>query len=50
MNPQYRLDDPGVGLRNNGRKVLTYADLRSLKSTAHERYPDREIIGTTLRI
>ncbi len=44
MNPQYRLDDPGVGLRNNGRKVLTYADLRSLKSTAHERYPDREIV------
>ena len=23
-DPQYRLDDPGVGLRNNGRKVLTY--------------------------
>lgn len=44
MNPQYRLDDPGVGLRNNGRRVLTYADLRSLKSTAHERYPDREIV------
>ena len=44
MNPQYRLDDPGVGLRNNGRKVLTYADLRSLKSTANERYPDREIV------
>lgn len=44
MNPQYRLDDPGVGLRNNGRRVLTYADLRSLKSTANERYPDREIV------
>ena len=24
---KYRLDDPGVGLRNNGRRVLTYADL-----------------------
>ncbi len=44
MNPQYRLDDPGVGLRNNGRRVLTYADLRSLRSTKEERYPDREIV------
>ncbi len=44
MNPQYRLDDPGVGLRNNGRKVLCYSDLRSLASTKEERYPDREII------
>jgi FtsP/CotA-like multicopper oxidase with cupredoxin domain len=26
-NPEYRLDDPGVGLRDNGRTVLTYADL-----------------------
>jgi FtsP/CotA-like multicopper oxidase with cupredoxin domain len=41
--PQYRLDDPGVGLRNNGRRVLTYADLRNLHSTAHQREPDREI-------
>jgi CopA family copper-resistance protein len=41
--PQYRLDDPGVGLRNNGRRVLTYADLRNLHSTAHDREPDREI-------
>lgn len=44
MNPQYRLSDPGVGLRNNGRKVLTYADLKSLTPTTHERYPDREIV------
>ncbi|WP_283949405.1 copper resistance system multicopper oxidase [Sulfurimonas paralvinellae] len=44
MNPQYRLNDPGVGLRNNGRKVLTYADLRSLRSTKDDKYPDREII------
>jgi CopA family copper-resistance protein len=41
--PQYRLDDPGVGLRNNGRRVLTYADLRNLHSTHEEREPDREI-------
>ncbi len=44
MNPKYRLDDPGVGLRKNGRRVLTYADLKSLKPTKHNRYPDREII------
>ena len=44
MDPQYRLDDPGVGLRNNGRKVLTYADLKSLTPTTHDRYPDREMI------
>ena len=29
MNPTTRLNDPGVGLRDNGRRVLTYADLRS---------------------
>ena len=28
--PRTNLDDPGVGLRDNGRRVLTYADLRSL--------------------
>jgi CopA family copper-resistance protein len=42
-SPQYRLDDPGVGLRGNGRKVLTYADLRNLRSTAQDKDPDREI-------
>jgi len=41
--PQYRLDDPGVGLRDNGRRVLTYADLRNLRSTYDHREPDREI-------
>ncbi len=41
--PQYRLDDPGVGLRNNGRRVLTYADLRNLRTTRDAREPDREI-------
>jgi len=44
MNPQYRLSDPGVGLRDSKRKVLTYADLKSLTPTTHDRYPDREII------
>jgi FtsP/CotA-like multicopper oxidase with cupredoxin domain len=40
---QYRLDDPGVGLRNNGRRVLTYADLFNLNKTLDPREPDREI-------
>ncbi len=41
--PQYRLSDPGVGLRNNGRRVLTYADLRRLGGTDDPRDPDREL-------
>jgi len=44
ISPQYRLDDPGVGLRNNGRKVLSYADLKNRYSTKHAKKPDREII------
>ena len=43
MSPKYRLDDPGVGLRNNGRRVLTYADLRNLYPTPDPRDPGREI-------
>lgn len=42
-NPQVRLNDPGVGLRNNGRRVLTYADLRNLTPTRDKRPPSREI-------
>ena len=42
-DPQYRLDDPGVGLRDNGRRVLTYADLRHLHGTPDPRDPEREI-------
>ncbi|NOX25586.1 MAG: copper resistance system multicopper oxidase [Deltaproteobacteria bacterium] len=42
-NPQYRLDDPGAGLRNNGRRILTYADLRNLYPTSDTREPGREI-------
>lgn len=42
-NPQYRLDDPGVGLRNNGRRVLVYGDLRNLYATPDPREPEREI-------
>ena len=40
---RYRLNDPGVGLRNNGRRVLTYADLKNLRATNNDRDPDREI-------
>lgn len=29
MAPTAKLDDPGIGLRDNGRRVLTYADLKS---------------------
>ena len=43
MDPQYRLNDPGVGLRNNGRRVLTYADIRNLHPTKDRRIPSREI-------
>jgi CopA family copper-resistance protein len=28
--PRTNLDDPGVGLRDNGRRVLSYADLRTI--------------------
>ena len=41
---QVRLDDPGVGLRSNGRRVLTYADIRNLTPTLDRRPPSREII------
>ena len=44
MSPKYRLDDPGVGLRNNGRRVLTYADLKNRYSARHAKKPDREIV------
>lgn len=38
-----RLDDPGAGLRNNGRKVLTYSDLRSIDGPISDREPTRGI-------
>ena len=40
---EYRVDDPGVGLRNNGRRVLTYADLCNFDPTPDPRDPEREI-------
>jgi CopA family copper-resistance protein len=43
MAPMSRLDDPGLGLRDNGRRVLTYADLRSLFDDPDGRDPGRTI-------
>jgi CopA family copper-resistance protein len=41
--PRTNLDDPGIGLRNNGRRVLTLADLRSLDGIADHQEPEAEI-------
>ncbi len=41
--PQSRLDDPGVGLRDNGRRVLTYADLHTLGGPIDPREAGRDI-------
>jgi len=46
-NPQDGLNDPGIGLRDHlrqyGRRVLTYADIRNIEQTADSRDPGREI-------
>ncbi|HEY8683419.1 MAG TPA: copper resistance system multicopper oxidase [Rhodanobacter sp.] len=44
--PRTNLDDPGVGLRDNGRRVLSYADLHTLDAPISPRV-DREL---TLRL
>ena len=41
--PRARLDDPGIGLRGNGRRVLTYADLSSVFEDPDGREPSRTI-------
>jgi len=41
--PRLGISDPGIGLRNNGRRVLTYADLRNLYPTKDKRKPTREV-------
>ena len=43
MSPASRLDDPGIGLRGNGRRVCTYSDLRSLFVDPDGREPDRTV-------
>ncbi|GGG47317.1 copper oxidase [Pseudohongiella nitratireducens] len=41
--PRTNLDDPGVGLRQNGRRVLTLADLKTIGGPVDQRLPTREI-------
>ena len=41
--PRTNLDDPGVNLRNNGRKVLTYADLHTIGGPLDTRGAEREM-------
>ncbi|TFH78995.1 copper resistance system multicopper oxidase [Pseudomonas kribbensis] len=43
MTTAAKLDDPGLGLRNNGRRVLTYADLRNTFEDPDGRDPGRTI-------
>ncbi|MGE8322863.1 MAG: copper resistance system multicopper oxidase [Pseudomonas sp.] len=43
MSATPKLSDPGIGLRNNGRRVLTYADLRSTFIDPDGRAPGRTI-------
>jgi FtsP/CotA-like multicopper oxidase with cupredoxin domain len=41
--PMSKLDDPGIGLRDNGRRVLTYSDLGSTYPDPDGREPGRAI-------
>ena len=41
--PRTNIDDPGIGLRDNGRKVLSYADLHTIGGPLDPRGPGREI-------
>ncbi|WP_051068535.1 copper resistance system multicopper oxidase [Thiobacillus denitrificans] len=41
--PRMNLDDPGIGLRNNGRRVLTLADLHTIGGPLDARGAEREI-------
>jgi CopA family copper-resistance protein len=44
MSPSKSLSDPGPRLRDNGRRVLTYADLYTIGGPLDERPPDRTIV------
>lgn len=44
MMPTGRLNEPGDGLDGNGRRVLTYADLRAIQPGDDPRPPSREIV------
>ncbi|WP_343838601.1 copper resistance system multicopper oxidase [Castellaniella ginsengisoli] len=41
--PRTNLDDPGIGLRDNGRRVLTLADLHTVGGAMDSRGAEREI-------
>lgn len=41
--PRINLDDPGIGLRGNGRRVLTLADLHTIGGAMDPRGAEREI-------
>jgi CopA family copper-resistance protein len=41
--PRTNLDDPGIGLRNNGRRVLTLDDLHTIGGAMDQRVPEREV-------
>ena len=43
VQPTTSLADPGIGLRQNGRRVLTYADLHTIGGPIDSREPGREI-------
>jgi len=42
-HPRQGLDDPGMGLSGNGRRVLTYGELRTLGGAIDARAPQRSI-------
>jgi len=42
-NPRYRLDEPGIGLGEDGWRVLTYQDLVSDEPQVYAETPDREM-------
>ncbi|MCF8052016.1 MAG: copper resistance system multicopper oxidase [Desulfobacterales bacterium] len=43
MNPRYRLDEPGIGIGDDGWKVLTYDDLVSTEPQPYAETVDREM-------
>jgi CopA family copper-resistance protein len=43
MTPSRSLSDPGIGLRGNGRRVLTYSDLHSTFDDPDPREPGRTL-------
>ncbi|WP_233842504.1 copper resistance system multicopper oxidase [Dyella sp. 2HG41-7] len=42
--PRKNLDDPGSGVRNNRRRVLTYADLHTIGGPIDKREPERDVV------